>query len=254
MPRVPVGHNLLLEALPSADWEAMHPFMTRQPMHLDSVLYEPGQLSNSYHFPLGGAVSLVYELSDGNSVEIAVIGNEGMIGLPLFLGDGRSPHRAIVQMEGEMMTISHADMTGLFPPDSLMHWMLARYSQAQSIQMSQTAVCNRHHCIEEQLCRWLLMSIDRLQDTQLVITQESIAQMLGVRRAGVTETAGKLKSEGLISYRRGQIAVLDREKLEARVCECYLVVRNEYRRLLAFPPRESSAAHPSNLHSAEATG
>jgi CRP-like cAMP-binding protein len=207
-------------------------------MPLGEVLYESGGTMTNVYFPTTAIVSLLYVMEDGSSAEIAVVGNEGLVGISLFMGGGSTPSRAVVQSAGQgfrLKAVALKDEFGRAGP--VMHLFL-RYTQALITQMAQTAVCNRHHSLDQQLCRWLLLSLDRLEGNELVMTQELIANMLGVRRGGVTEAALKLQQAGLIRYTRGRISVLDRAGLEQRTCECYAVVKKEYDRLLlpARPP------------------
>jgi CRP-like cAMP-binding protein len=184
------------------------------------------------YFPTSGIVSLLYVLIDGSSAEIAVTGCEGLVGISLFMGGETTPSRAVVQSAGKAYRLNAAMLKTTFERGGALQHLLLRFTQALITQMAQTAVCNRHHSVDQQLCRWLLLSLDRLPARELVMTQELIANMLGVRREGVTEAAGKLQADGLIHYRRGRINVLDRAGIEARVCECYSVVKKEYDRLL----------------------
>jgi CRP-like cAMP-binding protein len=201
-------------------------------MPLGQVIYESGNKLLHVYFPTTAIVSLLYLFEDGSSAEIAIVGNEGIVGIAMFMGGESMPNRAVVQSAGRGFRIRASIMMKKFnQAGSVMHTLL-RYTQALITQMSQTAVCNRHHTLDKQLCRWLLLSLDRLQGDQLVMTQELIANMLGVRREGVTEAAGHLQKAGLIQYQRGHITVLDRKGLEARTCECYAVVKKEYDRLL----------------------
>jgi CRP-like cAMP-binding protein len=205
-------------------------------MPLGEVLYESGgQLRHAY-FPTTCIVSLLYVMENGASAEIAVVGNEGLVGVALFMGGGTMPNRAVVQSAGHAYRLRGALMQQEFDRYGALLRLLLRYTQALITQMAQTAVCNRHHSVDQQLCRWLLLSLDRLPSNHLVMTQELIANMLGVRREGVTEAAGKLQQAGLIHYSRGHITVVDRPGLEARVCECYQVVRAEFDRLLPSLP------------------
>jgi CRP-like cAMP-binding protein len=229
--------NHLLDALPTSDYERIACHLELIPMPLGEVLYESGAHLRYVYFPITCIISLLYVMEDGASAEIAVVGNEGMLGISLFMGGDTTPSRAIVQSAGEGYRLKAELLKaefGRFGPT--MH-LLLRYTQALITQMSQTAVCNRHHSVEQQLCRWLLLSLDRLGSNQLSMTQELIANMLGVRREGVTKNAGKLQDAGLIKYHRGRITVLDRPGLEARCCECYQVVRNEFDRLLPYVPK-----------------
>ena len=203
-------------------------------MPLGKVLYESGSRLTHVYFPTTSIVSLLYVMEDGASAEIAVVGNEGIVGISLFMGGESTPSRALVQSAGQGYRLKADLMLQEFSRAGAVMHLLLRYTQALITQMAQTAVCNRHHSLDQQLCRWLLLSLDRLHSKELVMTQELIANMLGVRREGVTEAAGNLQQAGLIRYQRGHITVLDREKLERRTCECYAVVKKEYDRLL--PP------------------
>jgi CRP-like cAMP-binding protein len=203
-------------------------------MPLGMVLYESGGAQGYVYFPTSSIVSLLYVLENGSSAEIAVTGCEGLVGISLFMGGETTPSRAVVQSGGQGYRLKAAVLKNEFDSGGALQLLLLRFTQALITQMTQTAVCNRHHAVDQQLCRWLLLSLDRLPANELVMTQELIANMLGVRREGVTEAAGKLQAAGLIEYSRGRITVLDRTKLEARVCECYAVVKREYDRLL--PP------------------
>jgi len=224
--------NHLLAALPAAECERLFPDMELVPMPLGNVLYESGSQLKHVYFPTTSIVSLLYVLEDGASAEIAVVGNEGMIGIALFMGGETTPSRAVVQSAGHAYRLKGQLLKQEFSRSGAMQHLLLRYTQALITQMAQTAVCNRHHSLDQQLCRWLLLSLDRLPSNELRMTQELIANMLGVRREGVTEAAGKLQSAGLIQYNRGHIVVLDRSGLEAKVCECYDVVKREFDRLL----------------------
>lgn len=228
--------NHLLDALPAAEYERLLPHLELVPMPLGEVLYESGGELRHAYFPTNCIVSLLYVMENGASAEIAVVGNEGIIGVALFMGGGTMPNRAVVQSAGHAYRLRGAVMQGEFDRYGPLLHLLLRYTQALITQMAQTAVCNRHHSVDQQLCRWLLLSLDRLPSNQLTMTQELIANMLGVRREGVTEAAGKLQRAGLIDYHRGRITVLDRPGLETRVCECYHVVKMEFDRLLTFPP------------------
>jgi CRP-like cAMP-binding protein len=224
--------NHLLAALPAPDFERIAPSLELAPLNLGEVLYESGGKMRYVYFPTTAIVSLLYVMENGASAEIAVVGNDGIVGISLFMGGETTPSRAVVQSEGQCYRLKAAllkDEFNRFGPT--MH-LLLRYTLALITQMTQTAVCNRHHSLDQQLCRWLLLSLDRLQSSELTMTQELMANMLGVRREGVTEAAGKLQADGLIQYSRGRITVLDRPGLEARVCECYEVVRRESTRLL----------------------
>jgi CRP-like cAMP-binding protein len=224
--------NHLLAALPEAEWRRWGPQMEQVELPLGKVLYESGGTMAYVYFPTTAIVSLLYVLENGASAEIAVVGYEGVVGVSIFMGGGSTPSRAVVQSAGMGYRLRAEAVKSEFGrAGPVMHLML-RYTQALITQMSQTAVCNRHHSLDEQLCRWLLLSLDRLEGAELVMTQELIANMLGVRREGVTESATKLQRAGLISYSRGRITVLDRPELEKRTCECYAVVKREYDRLL----------------------
>jgi CRP-like cAMP-binding protein len=224
--------NRLLAALPEKNYQALLPFLERVELPLGMALYESGGKQGHVYFPTTSIVSLLYVLENGASAEIAITGNEGLVGIALFMGGETTPSRAVVQSAGEGYRLKAAVLKEAFERDGQLQLLLLRFTQALITQMTQTAVCNRHHAVHQQLCRWLLLSLDRLPDNQLVMTQELIANMLGVRREGVTEAAGKLQAEGLIEYSRGRIRVLDRDQLEAHVCECYSVVKKEYDRLL----------------------
>jgi CRP-like cAMP-binding protein len=231
---VPAGprQNQLLAALPDAEWERLLPHLECVDMPLGKVLYESGDRLAHVYFPTTSIVSLLYVMENGSSAEIAVVGHEGIVGISLFMGGNSTPSRAVVQSAGQGFRLKAQLMMQEFDRAGPVLHLLLRYTQALITQMAQTAVCNRHHSLDQQLCRWLLLSLDRLQSNELVMTQELIANMLGVRREGVTEAAGKLHRAGLIDYERGHIAVLDRAGLERRTCECYAVVKNEYDRLL----------------------
>ena len=231
---IPLKANRLLAALPDDGLQALQPFLEPVPLPLGMVVYESGGTQGYVYFPTSSIVSLLYVLEDGASAEIAVTGNEGLVGIALFMGGETTPSRAVVQSAGHGYRMRAAVLKKAFEAGGDLQHLLLRYTQALITQMTQTAVCNRHHSVDQQLCRWLLLSLDRLPGNELVMTQELIANMLGVRREGVTEAAGKLQAEGLIHYSRGHITVLDRPRLEARVCECYRVVKTEYDRLL--PP------------------
>ena len=224
--------NQLLAALPGAESERWLPQLERVEMPLGQVLYESGTTLSHVYFPLTAIVSLLYVMENGASAEIAVVGNEGIVGISLFMGGESTPSRAVVQSAGYGFRLNAQTMKDEFNRAGPVLHLLLRYTQALITQMAQTAVCNRHHSLDQQLCRWLLLSLDRLQGNDLVMTQELIANMLGVRREGVTEAALKLQKVGLIRYARGHISVLDRAGLEQRTCECYAVVKNEYDRLL----------------------
>jgi CRP-like cAMP-binding protein len=224
--------NQLLAALPAAEWQRWKSQLEAVDLKLGQVLYESGGTLEHVYFPTTAIVSLLYVMQSGASAEIAVVGNEGLVGISLFMGGGSTPSRAVVQSAGEGYRLSAAAMQEEFNRAGPAMHLLLRYTQALITQMAQTAVCNRHHTLDQQLCRWLLLSLDRLQGNELVMTQELIANMLGVRREGVTEGALKLQHAGVIRYARGRITVLDRVALEKRTCECYAVVKAEYDRLL----------------------
>lgn len=228
--------NHLLAALTGPEQERLFPQLVLTPMPLGDVLYESGSELSHVYFPTTSIVSLLYVMEDGSSAEIAVVGNEGLVGVALFMGGETTPSRAVVQSEGFAYRLAGAGMKEEFIRGGAMQNLLLRYTQALLTQMAQTAVCNRHHSVDQQLCRWLLLSLDRLPSNELSMTQELIANMLGVRRTGVTEAARKLQKAGLISYSRGHITLLDRNKLELRVCECYAVVKKEFDRLLPYLP------------------
>jgi CRP-like cAMP-binding protein len=225
-------NNQLLASLPDSDWERWSPLLERVDMPLGEVLYESGVTLNYVYFPLTSIVSLLYVMENGASAEIAVVGNEGIVGISLFMGGESTPSRAVVQSAGTGCRLPADIIKSEFGRSGAVLHLLLRYTQALITQMAQTAVCNRHHSLDQQLCRWLLLSLDRLEGSELVMTQELIANMLGVRREGVTEGALKLQKAGLIQYSRGHITVLDRKGLEDRTCECYAVVKREYDRLL----------------------
>ena len=226
--------NHLLGSLPPADYQRFAPELEYVKMKLGYSLYESGSNLEHVYFPVTGIVSLLYVTKAGASAELAVIGCEGMIGISLFMGGETTPNRAIVQSECEAYKLSATKLKDEFAHAGALQLQLLKYTQALITQISQTAVCNRHHSIEQQFCRWLLLSLDRLPANQLEMTQELIANMLGVRRQGVTEAAGALERHGLISHKRGLIQVLDRPGVEQRTCECYGVVRREYDRLLPY--------------------
>jgi len=227
--------NHLLSALPADVYKRMLPNLQLTEMPLGKVLYESGENLHHVYFPTNCIVSLLYVMENGSQAEIAVVGNEGIVGLALFMGGETTPNRAVVQSAGHAYRLSSALVKKEFGLNGPLLRLLLRYTQALITQMSQTAVCNRHHSLDQQLCRWLLLSLDRLESANLVMTQELIANMLGVRREGVTVAAGNLQDAGLIDYHRGHITVLDRPGLEKRVCECYQVVKAEFDRLLPYP-------------------
>jgi CRP-like cAMP-binding protein len=223
--------NHLLAVLPAPELLRLLPHLERVPLPLGAVIHESGGEQHHVYFPATGIVSLLYVMNDGAAAEIAVVGNEGMVGIALFMGGETTPSRAVVQSAGSAWRLEAARIKAEFARGGPLQRLLLLYTQALITQMTQTAVCNRHHVLEQQLCRWLLLSLDRLPASQLVMTQQLIANMLGVRREGITEAAGRLQADGLINYRRGRINVLDRAALEKRACECYGVVRRECERL-----------------------
>ena len=227
--------NRLLAALPAADYERLLPELELVPLPLGWAVYEAGGHLGYVYFPVDSIVSLLYVMEDGASAEIAVIGYDGVVGIALFMGGETTPSRAVVQSAGYGYRLKAVVLKREFEQGGELQHLALRYTQALITQMAQTAVCNRHHSVEQQLARWLLLSLDRLSSSELAMTQELIANMLGVRREGVTEAAGHLQKAGLIHYSRGRITVLDRPKLEHRVCECYAVVKKEYDRLLPAP-------------------
>jgi CRP-like cAMP-binding protein len=226
--------NHLLAALPADEYARLLPDLEWVPTPLGHVLYEPGVKMRHVYFPTTSIVSLLYVMEDGASAEIAVVGNEGVVGVSLFMGGESTTSRAVVQSEGHAYRLKAQLLKDEFFRAGPMQRLLLRYTQALLTQMAQTAVCNRHHSLDQQFCRWLLLSLDRLSSNELVMTQELIANMLGVRREGVTEAAGNVQRAGLIHYSRGRITVLDRPGLEARACECYGVVKKEFDRLLPY--------------------
>ena len=228
-------NNRILAALPAADYERLMPDLQFVPMPLGWTLSESGDHVDFLHFPTTGIVSLIYDLEDGSSSEIALVGNEGMVGISIFMGGESMPSGTVVQSAGTAYRLSRKIMKREFALGGRLQILALLYTQALIAQTSQTAVCNQHHSVEQQLCRWLLMSADRLHQNELVITQELISNLLGVRRESITQTASKLKKAGVISYSRGRMTILDRPKLEERACECYLTVKREYDRLLPQP-------------------
>jgi CRP-like cAMP-binding protein len=236
MPTHAAQQNHLLAALPAEVQERLFPHLEAAPLQLGKVLYESGDTLRHVYFPTDSIVSLLYVMASGASAEISVVGNEGLIGVALFMGGESTPSRAIVQSAGSSYRLLGQRLKEEFNRHSELQILLLRYTQALITQMSQTAVCNRHHSIDQQLCRWLLLSLDRLPSNRLTMTQELIANMLGVRREGVTDAASKLQQLGVIEYSRGQITVLDRPKLESLSCECYGVVKRETDRLLPYVP------------------
>ncbi|MEN9481219.1 MAG: hypothetical protein RLZZ298_2614 [Pseudomonadota bacterium] len=227
------SQNHLLAALPPAEFEVLAAHLELVTMRLGQMLYEPGgQLQHAY-FPTTSIISLHYVMESGASAETAGVGNEGMLGVSLFMGGDTTPSSAVVQTAGHAYRLERRLLKQEFERGGLLQKLLLRYTQALLTQMAQTAVCNRHHSLEQQLCRWLLLTLDRLPSNELVMTQELVASMLGVRREGITVAAGDLQRAGYISYRRGHIAVLNRAGLEASSCECYAVVKKELKRLLS---------------------
>jgi CRP-like cAMP-binding protein len=228
------NQNHLLHALPADVYDRISSKLELVELKLGDVLYESGEKLRYVYFPTTAIISLLYVMEDGASAEIAIIGNEGILGISLFMGGDTTPNRAVVQSAGQSLRLKSQLLKNEFSRFGPMMRLLLRYTQALITQMSQTVACNRHHSVDQQLCRWLLLSLDRLQSKELSMTQELIANMLGVRREGVTEAAGKLQKAGLIQYRRGTITVLDRHGMESRVCECYQVVKTEFDRLLPY--------------------
>ena len=226
--------NHILAALPAEDYARLLPDLELVPVPLGWAVHESGGQMGYVYFPTTSIVSLLYVMEDGASAEIAIVGNEGLVGIALFMGGETTPSRAVVQSAGDAYRLKSAVLKNEFERGGTLQHLLLRYTQAMITQMAQTAVCNRHHSLEQQLCRWLLLSLDRLSSNVLIMTQELIANMLGVRREGVTEAAGTLQADGLIHYSRGKITVLDRPRLEQRVCECYAVVKKEFDRLLPY--------------------
>ncbi len=222
----------MLASLPDAEWQRWRPHLELFDLALGDVLYESGAQQTHVYFPTTAIVSLLSVMENGASAEIAVVGNEGLVGVSLFMGGGSTPSRGVVQSGGQALRLEAQTLREEFERSGPVLHLLLRYTQALITQMAQTAVCNRHHTLDQQLCRWLLLSLDRIGGDELCMTQELIANMLGVRREGVTEAALKLQRSGLIRYARGRITVLDRAGMEQRSCECYRVVKKEYERLL----------------------
>ena len=227
-----LSKNDLLATLPVDELERLHHHLELVPLPLGEVIYESGGKLSHLYFPTTAIVSLLYVTEDGASAEISIVGNEGVIGVAIFMGGDTMPNMAVVQSAGFAYRLKAKELQQEFNRSLPMRHLLLRYTQALLTQMAQTAVCNRHHSIEQQLCRWLLLSFDRLPSDELIMTQELISNMLGVRREGITDAARKLQSAGLIEYHRGHITLLDRPGLEEKVCECYDVVKKEYDRLL----------------------
>jgi CRP-like cAMP-binding protein len=234
MPSAPSpNQNHLLAALPTAEFDRLAKHLEPVAMPLGQILYEPGSQLQHAYFPTTAIVSLHYVTESGASAETAGVGNEGIVGIALFMGGNTTPSSAVVQTAGHGYRLERGKLMEEFNRGGLMHRLLLRYTQALITQMNQTAACNRHHSLEQQLCRWLLLTLDRLSSNELVMTQELVASMLGVRREGITESAGNLQRAGFIRYRRGHIAVIERSGLEATACECYAVVKKELARLLS---------------------
>jgi len=234
VPAGPTPHqNHLLDALPADDYERVASHLELIPLKLGDVLYESGDRLQYVYFPTTAIISLLYVMEDGASAEIAIVGNEGILGISLFMGGDSTPSSAVVQTAGHGYRLPGKLLKDEFNRGGLVQRLLLRYTQALLTQMCQTAACNRHHSIEQQLCRWLLLTLDRLPSNELIMTQELVASALGVRREGITEAAGKLQRAGVIRYRRGHIAVLERSGLEVGACECYAVVKKELGRLLS---------------------
>ena len=227
------NQNHLLAALPAAEFARLAAHLELVPMRLGDMLYEPGQQLQHAYFPTTGIVSMHYVMASGASAESAGVGNEGVVGISLFMGGDTTPSSAVVQTAGHAYRLERRRLELEFKAGGALQRLLLRYTQALIAQISQTAVCNRHHSVEQQLCRWLLVTLDRIPSGQFVMTQELVASMLGVRREGITEAAGRLQDAGFIRYRRGQIAVLQRPGLESHACECYAVVKTELHRLLS---------------------
>jgi CRP-like cAMP-binding protein len=247
MTRIPAPEqNHLLAALPIEAQERLLPHLAPVEMPLGKVLYESGETSRHVYFPTNSIISLLYVMENGASAEISVVGNEGIVGIAVFMGGESTTSRAIVQSGGHAYRLAGQRLKDEFNRHGDLQVLMLRYTQALITQMAQTAVCNRHHSIDQQLCRWLLLSLDRLRSSELTMTQELIANMLGVRREGVTEAAGKLQRLGVIVYQRGQIEVLDRKKLETLSCECYAVVKEETDRLLPYVKRGRREIAASN--------
>ena len=231
------NQNHLLAVLPKAEFDRLAPYLELVPMRLGEILHEPGGQMQHAYFPTTSIVSLHYVIESGASAEIAGVGNEGVVGISLFMGGNTTPSSAVVQTAGHAYRLERRRLKEEFDRAGATLRLLLRYTQALITQITQTAVCNRHHSVQQQLCRWLLVTLDRVPSGELTMTQELVASMLGVRREGITEAAGKLREEGVISYRRGHIAVLKREGLEERSCECYGVVKVEFDRLMSDLPR-----------------
>lgn len=239
------NQNHLLAALPTSEFERLAPHLELVPMPLGEILYEPGEQLLYAYFPTTAIVSLHYVMESGASAETAGVGNEGMVGISLFMGGDTTPSSAVVQTAGHAYRLERSLLGQEFERAGLMQRLLLRYTQALLTQMMQTAACNRHHTVEQQLCRWLLLTLDRVSSGELVMTQQLVASMLGVRREGITEAAGNLQRAGFIRYRRGHIAVLERSGIETHACECYGVVKKELSRLLFdVQYRQEEVMHP----------
>jgi len=248
------NQNHLLAALPAEEFERLEEHLELVSLPLGQILYEPGQQMSHAYFPVTAIVSLHYVMESGASAESAAVGNEGVVGISLFMGGDTTPSSAVVPIAGEAYRLDSRMLKEEFTRGGLMQHLLLRYTQALITQMTQTAACNRHHSVEQQLCRWLLLTLDRAPSHELVMTQQLVASMLGVRREGITASAGDLQQAGIIRYRRGHIAVLDRSGLEDRVCECYAVVRKEIARLLSdVQYRQTLPAGPDSSVLATAT-
>jgi CRP-like cAMP-binding protein len=245
--------NHLLAALPPADFQRLLPHLEPAPLRLGEVLYRPGGQMRHAYFPITSIVSLHYVMESGASAEAAGVGNEGVVGISLYMGGDTTPSSAVVQTAGHAYRLESGVLKREFGRGGPMQNLLLRYTQALITQIAQTAACNRHHSVEQQLCRWLLLTIERVDTRELVMTQELVARMLGVRREGITEAAGALRQAGLIHYRRGHISVLDHDGLAARACECYGVVKKEMGRLLSDVRfRQATAAGPDEVLRASA--
>lgn len=232
--------NHLLASLPDPTYGEVMSYLEPVSLPHGWVVHEPGTRLEYVYFPVASIVSLVYIMENGASAEIAIVGNDGLVGIMSVLSGGTTPNWAVVETAGQAYRMRGESLKRIFTHNGALQHVLLRYAQALMTQTAQIAVCNRHHSVEHQLCRWLLMHIDRLTGDELFMTQEQIAHMLGVRREGITEAAGKLQSDGIIHYRRGRIAIVDRSQLESRTCECYAVMKQEYNRLLADPALRDS--------------
>lgn len=234
--------NHLLASLPDPTYGELAPYLEPVSLPHGWVVHEPDRRLEYVYFPITSIVSLVYIMENGASAEIAIAGNEGLVGIMSVLSGGITPNWAVVETAGRAYRMRGESLNRIFTRNGALQHALLRYAQALMTQTAQISVCNRHHSVEHQLCRWLLMHLDRLTGDELFITQEQIAHMLGVRREGITEAAGKLQSDGIIHYRRGRIAIVDRPQLESRTCECYGVMKKEYNRLLIYPASRKSSA------------